>query len=766
MARDLSSPDIQIRRDKQGHVREMSHPHETLSTDPAAGDESAIVAMADAYVREHARDFGMEGVDTSLRAGAVKHAAGNSVSVTFDQYAGDWPVWRAGVTVRIDRARMRVTGAHNAAHLDIRLHRCGPDAPYAEPYVDAQVVRRLLGLPGDMAIRVRRCRTMVYGFTLENRLAPHCGTEDSHPDHNASPQAVLARQLPPLPQHVREYEGMHCVVTEVLFSVVMKGWGEIHCRAFIEPESGAVLYLRALVSGATGVVPSAIVFTPDPGSFPTPAGEAPASADSPVAQLDPFRKRVELPGLDGPDAQGKQALSGELVRLANLNIPALPMPSQSHPFAFDYACDSADFAACSAYYHCDGVFRLIESLGIDVRRYFGHTAFPITVDPHAFDQEVNAQALGNSNGRGIAQFMFGSASAGTQFGIATDVRVVLHEFGHALLWEHIGSPTFPFAHSPGDSLAAILSAPLSSAKDPGRTYPFLSNLGGFDRRHDREVSRGWGWHGNFWNRDYGGEQVLSTTLFRVYEAAGGRSPNQAERVAASRYVVYVLLTGIAMLDISPEHPEVLVDALIEADAMAEPMNAFARGCLGKVIRWAFEQQGLYRPPDSQGISLVPGEPPEVDVYIDDGRRGGYEYEQHLLRPPGLWNRASADGGVGHEQPAIGMPNFAYVRVGNRGKSAAANVEVAAFQMPDTGQRGWGRDWIALPAGPLQVAGTIPRGGSQVVGPFEWTPGTAHDHLLVHASAPGDRSSLLVADPVGHPVDCYVLLDNNIVERRF
>ena len=42
------------------------------------------------------------------------------------------------------------------------------------------------------------------------------------------------------------------MVTEVLFSYPFPGWGPLNWRAFVEPDTGAVLYLRALVSCARG----------------------------------------------------------------------------------------------------------------------------------------------------------------------------------------------------------------------------------------------------------------------------------------------------------------------------------------------------------------------------------------------------------------------------------------------------------------------------------------------------------------------------------
>jgi hypothetical protein len=757
--KDLSSPDILVERDQQGNVRLTCHPFDPeVQGDGAvplqACDETSLRSMADNYRKEFSGAFGLEkagaGFTASLRPGNFKQVTGDMATVSFDQYVDDWPVWRAGVTVRIDAGRMCVTGAHNAAHLDIRLHRCGEDAPYAAARMNADVLQRLLGLPPGTPVELGACRMLVYGFTLANRLAG--------PEGAPSSPSFPGIALPELPQAAKDLEGMHCVVTEALFALKVEHWGAVRYRAFIEPDSGVVLYLRALTSGAT-----TLVFPRNPAS---PQGQPLTAASQPV-ELDGARQQQPLLGLDPPDAGGMCSLAGEFIRLADLDVPPTAMPVQGDPFAFAYACETLDFAACSAYYHCDAVFRMIESLGFARARYFPHTNFPVAVDPHAFDLNVNAQALGNADGWGLAQFMFGSTSEEGKLGIAADVRVVLHEFGHALLWEHIGSPNFPFAHSPGDSLAAIVQAPFS--QDGGRTFPFLAHLPDFDRRHDRRVEDGWGWAGGHWDSGYGGEQVLSSSLFRLYRATGGDTARQEDKEAAARYVVYLLLKAIAMLQIAPDKPEVLVDALIEADASTASFAGFARGSLGKVIRWAFEQQGLYQAAGDDAVSLTAGAPPPVDVYIDDGpgRKGGYlPYLDDFLSPPGLWNRVQKDGVQAHEAPNVGVPNFAYVQVSNRGTTVASQVDVFAFQMQDGAQGRWRDDWVNVAGGPLRVPAPIPAGGKAVVGPIEWTPHAAQDHLLVYVDAPGDRSSLAEANPVGLAVDCYMRLDNNCVTRRF
>ena len=105
------------------------------------------------------------------------------------------------------------------------------------------------------------------------------------------------------------------------------------------------------------------------------------------------------------------------------------------------------------------------------------------------------------------------------------------------------------------------------------------------------------------------------------------------------------------------------------------------GALHKVVRWAFEQQGLFQPAARPGqgntVNQV-GNPPPVDVFIDDGRNGGYQYQANHWSCQDMWVRRAPDGGLTHEEPVVGTTNYMYVRVQNRGTDTAQNVRVDAY----------------------------------------------------------------------------------------
>jgi len=783
------TPDVQVREDVNGRVRQLSHPHRQYR--PAPVDviteglprELTPRTLAEQYLRETADIFGFASEETSnfsattgvspTEAGVElrfkeEKTVGNGVTLAYDQTVYGLPIWDAGVTVRIDRKAMGVTGSHNAAHYDVQARRPASDAAYLPHLMDPGTVRRLLGLGPDAELTINGTRALVYRYRARDRFDPqiqaHAEPDESTGLAGSEPVPFPTLDLPPVPGSIDD--DMHYVVTEVLFAYAFPGWGELNWRAFVDPDSGAVLYLRALVSCARGWV-----FAVDP---VTDTGML-HSAATPVDVLNGVRDTVPLLGLQAPSpAGGPQELRGEFVRLVNLQAPATAMPTQDPPYDFEYSCETPNFAACNAYHHCDGVFRLIEGLGIDVATYFNNTDFPVPVDPHVmfFDQfgqpaPVNAAAPGNVSGNGLGRLIFGVARSNTTFGISADLRVVIHEFGHAVLWDHVDSPNFGFAHSPGDSLGAILHDPHSKAPDRFETFPFMNQSAGLSRRHDRAVADGWGWFGPRWNKQYGGEQVLSSCLFRVYRAAGGDSGDVAEKEFASRYVASLILQAVGLLSFTTPDPDVYVGALTEADATTDLFEGHPGGAFGKLFRWSFEKQGLYQPPGAPMPVTTPGAPPDVDVYIDDGRGGEYlPYLDDFRGTAEIWNRTTDDGGTDHQDPEPGVASFAYARVRNRGTQAATGVVVRAFQSRTPQARTWPTDWKPLSASGITVAGDVPPGAEIVVGPFPWTPLSTGESVLFAVSAVGDPSTVesVVTGPI--PNSRLVPLDNNTAQRTF
>jgi len=236
-------------------------------------------------------------------------------------------------------------------------------------------------------------------------------------------------------------------------------------------------------------------------------------------------------------------------------------------------------------------------------------------------------------------------------GFANSKRWFLHEIAHVLIAGVLGELEFRFAHSIGDALAAVLCDPDSriAEADPNgpwasfryQTFPWIFTT----RRHDRSVLTGWSWSGTM-HRDvqntpelqlrglkgYRTEQILSTTIFRLYRTLGGDTvaedgkPDVARRCDASRVVLYLILRAIESFVHWPLRAEELESALIDADVcLTGPLTSdvgdiWSGGQAHKVIRWVFEAQGMH-PAKPDEINNGIGAPPPVDIFIKDQRNG-------------------------------------------------------------------------------------------------------------------------------------------------
>lgn len=769
------TPNVHVRRDRQGRIRQLSHPAEPYRPDAvdlaAITDADARVtprALAEQYIRDVSGVLELPSSTDNFAAGFAaspsaadedlrfkeEKSVGNATTVSYAQTRFGLPIWDAGVAVQINTRPMEVTGSHNAVHFDVQVERPPADAPYLPQKMDRSTLARVLNLSGAPPT-VNATRLLIYRYLREDRIDPqvnaHRSSEEFTGLAGSKEREFPTLQLPPLPAAI--VDGRHYIVTEAMFSLALDYWGTLNWRAFIEPATGAVLYLRALVSCATGAV-----FLSDP---VTVTGVLHSAAESETV-LNPIRASVALMGLTGSGVSLQ--LNGEFVKLTEVDAPGTAMPAEVSPFDFTYSCKTDNFAACSAYHHTDSVFRLIQGMGIDLNTYFNNTDFPVPVDPHALGSQVNAQARGNVMGNGMGAFVFGAARQGEKLGIAADARVVLHEFGHALLWDHVDSPNFGFAHSAGDSLAVILNDPDTKAPDRFETFPFMKASAGLSRRHDRDVTAGWAWGGTRDDTQYGSEQILSTTLFRVYLAAGGGSNDPAVRRWASRYVSYLILKACGLMSFTTGDPDVFVSALIDADGNTADFEGHPGGAFRKVIRWSFEKQGLYQPAGAPEPVTSPGAPPEVDVFINDGRNGEYAFQDPFEGTAEVWNRLAPDGNTSHQQPTVGGANHAYVRIGNRGTQDAANVSVRGYQAKNDDGAMWPTQWKPMTTAVVSVAGNVPVGGRVVVGPFTWTPQMPNQRVLFSVSAPGDVSTLETVTSGPILVSRLVRLENNLAQR--
>ncbi|MBK8803293.1 MAG: hypothetical protein IPN71_14785 [Fibrobacteres bacterium] len=731
--------------------------------------------------------------ETEYRSGTEK-AWFDSNTFVFHQTFLNVPVWGAGVTTTLKQAPARVVSATDTSEKGVdaklppqeaieRFRKLFATAEKRDPQQIPSTDPNEIGL-GDSSeglleilgkgakptkaagaddkqttLRLIRGRFQVY------RYDPLRRTEDPHTPPppvigvTGEQAPLVSEELPTLslPAVSKSIQpGQWILVAEIVFRLPYKG-NPMNWRALVDVETNSVVYLRALTSGVNG-----LVFASDPITLTGNAANGPAAT---AATLNALRSSVTLPGLVPPGPGANQALTGNFVRISDFEAATAPPPTEAPGADFNYPSRSNNFAAVSAYYHCDRFFRLVQSLGFPISTYFNGTTFPVPVDHRGrfgSTDGIERNASCSGDGDGIANVDYELADLGdtaNPIGIAADWRVVLHELGgHGILYDHVGGPNFGFAHSAGDSFGAILNDPTTNATDRFETFPWVNFIG---RRHDRSVASGWGWGGTNDVGGYSSEQILATTLFRVYRSIGGDSTDVGRRNFAARFAIYLILRAVGTLTpiSNPSNAGLFLNALLTADAGNWTSEGYFGGAYGKVLTWSFEKQNLNG-----------GARPAVDVYIEDGRAGEYQFLPAHWATTTIWNRRSPDGLATHQEPGLGVANYAYVKVKNRGTAVANNVVVKGYHCKPSAGVLWPTNLQPLTTAQLS-AGTLQPNSveERIVGPFEWTPvenAWGHDCLMMVASATGDPSNV-DNFTAGEVVEDWRLVpnDNNVAQRN-
>ncbi|MDQ1715060.1 MAG: zinc metalloprotease ZmpB [Frankiaceae bacterium] len=747
---------------------DRSSPREILHHKPIASSNATAEAAASDYLRTHGHLLGLPGTGglTDASSGPYgfqresERTLFDSTTVSFEQTYEGIPVWRCGAAVHLRTEPLRVVSARSTARDDISLHRPSEAKIKKHLAQEGAHILEAMGIEaidpqetadgkreGRRRVTVLRRRTVIFRYDEKTRI-------------RRGSESVL--RLAPMPDAIEH--GMDRVAVE---STVQVGAGErsLVWLVITDVETGAVLYIEPFVDDING-----LVFDRDPITTSGVAANGPAAT---AATLNPLRSSVTLLDLTAPAPGSNQALTGTNVAITDFEPATSAPPTEPSGTNFDFDSRTDGFAAVNAYYHCDQVFRMIADLGFPLGTYFDGTTRPVPVDHRgrygSLDGiERNASCSGNGLG-GILNVDFELADLGDTahpIGIAGDWRVVLHELcGHGILYESVNTANLGFSHSAGDSFAVILNDPDTAAADRFESFPWVSFIG---RRHDRSIGGGWAWGGTQDGKGYDSEQILATSNFRAYLSIGGGSADPGTRRYAARVMAYLMLRGIATLTPStnPTNASGFVTALQTADLGDWTSEGLSGGAYGKVIRWAFEKQGLFQAPGAPTPVTQEGAPPPVDVYIDDGRHGEYQYQPNHWSNQSVWNRRSPDGGTLHEEPVVNQTNQAYVYLRNRGTQTATGVVVKAFHCKPGAGMVWPNDWATMSTAQLS-APDIPPGGEVKVGPFAWTPtALGHECMLMVASAVGDPSNIdnfTAGDSI--PEWRLVPHDNNIGQRN-
>jgi zinc metalloprotease ZmpB len=721
----------------------------------------------------------------------------DSVTFAFAQTYLNVPVWRTGISVTVKSKPTSIVETTNATLAGVRAKlpssraigrwrkllevadgRPGEVGKKVPATPSDRMVREALGLTSQQAkatgvsaevvraaarLRVNQGRFYVYRYDPKERQPKGRRAAAGKALDMERKDVEPTLPLPPVPGTIRR--GRDYLVAEVVFTLPFAGLEQLNWRALIEVETNAVLWLRALIAGVDG-----LVFTYDP---ITSTGVLTNTADQPNATLNPLRDDVTLDDLNGPVA-GTQSLAGTNVMVSDDDAPAVAPPTEATGTDFEYEARTDNFAAVSAYYHANNFFAVVEDLGFDRNTYFDGTSFPVHIDHRASigdpgGIEINAFCAGDAQGDGIGLVGYclsHLADTTNPLGRAVDKYVHWHEIGgHGILWDHVDSPNFGFSHSAGDGLAGLQNDPESLLRELGLVERFRYTPFRPIRWMNRDVATGWGWGGASDTGGYNSEEILATTHFRIYRSIGGDSVELARRRLASRVVSYLILRAVG--DLTPMTNPATADAwctrLMSTDAFDWTSEGLVGGAYHKVIRWAFEVQGLFRP--SGAPTTDPGAPPDVDVYIDDGRAGTYlPYLEEFANTADIWNRRFPDGGAAHQEPLAGFPSFVYVRVRNRGTQQSIDPAVKLFQADPASGLEWPSAWTPAATAQLAASGPVASGGQTVVGPFSWSsPAAGPVSLLASAFATGDPSN---ADTVSGAIAHWRLIpnDNNLAQR--
>jgi hypothetical protein len=547
-------------------------------------------------------------------------------------------------------------------------------------------------------------------------------------------------------------------------------------------------------------------------------------------RLERYRRTMTLPGIT-LDSTGHTCLLDDFAQVKVMQsrlVDTVANESQEetvNPASVSHARMNP-FGALSGYQHARSLFDTMRAYGLSPVQYFKFATLPllvrhrapiepgpgkngktvnaqVTYDPPACDTvgvPWNTSTLKPLHVRFALADLQRSSSRREPLGLAADPRWSWHEYSHVLLAASTGALELRFVHSVGDALAAITCDPLSQLVrtdwQRGYTFPWVY----LHRRHDRSVFDGWSWSGRYHRparfasngsncrrKGYQSEQILSTSLFRLYRALGGDTvcagglPDLQARQAAADYTIYLIMRAIGLLGpaiwTSAETPDQLVSALIDADVgtwpvSQGPLQRRVGGWAHKVVRWAFEAQGLYATTDPLAVIDAPGKPPNVDVFIDTKRcdsEGDY--------PRGGYAPASLDWHTGCWQACpdavqVVNNNQVFVKVRNRGQSPANDVTVRVWCVDwplSTDPPDWDpATWTNLGTSAAQTVPAWPTNPPVQFGPFTGLPTPPTKRLLILAAAtcPADPANNdpvtgLPCATVPTPIVDLVAGDNNL-----
>ncbi|NOZ29637.1 MAG: S8 family serine peptidase, partial [Chloroflexi bacterium] len=215
-------------------------------------------------------------------------------------------------------------------------------------------------------------------------------------------------------------------------------------------------------------------------------------------------------------------------------------------------------------------------------------------------------------------------------------------------------------------------------------------------------------------------------------------------------------------DLQPGEYTIRVDAVnVASHAVAGEDQDFALVVSGPISHSDHRSPGtMHALPDLAFIDLAPaGE----ERHRHDGLAPSPERPLLDLGSPDIWasREANNDPAQAVDRVEAGQKHYVYIRVHNLGFADADDAQIQLYwadpATPMAYPADWKADGIQVSGAPgNQITTNIPARDNIVVGPFEWTPPSGHNYLVLFARAVHPE------DPIVREGD--VRWDNNITRR--
>jgi hypothetical protein len=728
-----------VTRDQTGRLREWFH----LDAPPLAGGDFAPDDLARRVLEQSAGDFGWTPALADMRPAATLKTPG-AFSVRFVQEHAGLPVDASEVVVNA-YADARVHSIYNQYRYGIPRG-LGPRAARINAVRAREIVARLTAM--FKRREIGPARLIVYPYR-RHELRPAVPAVRPR-----GPRAVFARRV--RARLTREpREGTYLLVWD-LEVVSRRPFGR--WRVLVDAVSGRLVDVLDLVAYASG---KGMVFDPNP---IVTSGDASLSLSTPTSRLNKQRRRITLQRLD-PATRGRYRLDGTWVQMQEYSAPTHVEPSSATK-TFSYSWKSRKFLDVMAYFHVDRFQHYLQTtLGLAAV-----AAFSVPVDVHGME---GLDASG-SDGRSMT---FGEGGVPD----ASDAMLILHEYGHVIqestqLSLATGNHGIGISEGFPDFLAAVFYDDKHADPAQTRGKMFSWNANPTDQfRPQRTYDHPFRFDGPEWadpatfGNAYGRAAIWCSVMFELYRKLGGDAADAPTRAAARDLVIR--LHVVAHFHIPAQNATLteMVQQLEAADANLAGWRP-VDGLHLKVIRDTFARRG------TPGYAF-----PAVDVYVFDGREGGYGTPDGLDafagvlwkadwgETPDVWTTAAPAADAAPAAPRAGRTSHLWVRVKNRGVTGSGPITVRTFRATAAAMT-WPVDWTALDAAHASLGAPdvapLPAPGV-VVGPFTWIPAAAgRVSILVVVECAADQAlteTLPAAAQV--PAMDLVPFDNNIALRR-